>query len=116
MPRPSNNKLCEHEGCKDTSYCRDLCKKHYEHAKRDGLFSNQGICDLPTCSQAALAKGYCLKHYRRFVRHGDPETVLRPNGRRRGKRNVSDLLTQETPVLSLDDWDDLGLRQQDYED
>ena len=37
------------------------------------------ICSITGCNGPHYGRGWCAKHYRRWLRHGDPETVLRPS-------------------------------------
>lgn len=37
----------------------------------------EGTCALATCQQPIRSKGWCRTHYDRWLRHGDPEKLLR---------------------------------------
>lgn len=49
-----------------------------------------GQCSFDGCDRSATAKGFCQLHYVRWLRHGDPATVLRgPDVRVPGKRRCA---------------------------
>lgn len=37
------------------------------------------FCSTEACGRPVYSRDLCEKHYRRWLRHGDPETVLRPS-------------------------------------
>lgn len=46
------------------------------------------VCSLVGCDGQVYARGWCNRHYQRWLKHGDPETVMRPNLMQRFWRKV----------------------------
>src|SRR6202012_252825 len=42
----------------------------------------RGTCKIEGCGKVRAGLGWCQAHYTNFRRHGDPEPVPRPGGRR----------------------------------
>jgi hypothetical protein len=72
---------CNVKGCTTKAYCKGLCAKHYQRARRhDGDTSDRpriAICTIEGCGGKVDAKGLCRKHYQR-ARRPDRNTSGRP--------------------------------------
>jgi hypothetical protein len=70
--RMSKSGKCSVEGCTTKAYCKGLCFKHYQRARRhDGDTSDTPritICTMEGCGGKVSAKGLCRKHYQRARR------------------------------------------------
>jgi hypothetical protein len=71
--RMSKSAKCNVTGCSTKAYCKGLCAKHYQRARRyNGDTSDRAritICAIEGCGRKVEAKGLCDKHYRRARRH-----------------------------------------------
>lgn len=89
---------CRVEGCEKRILHIDLCSRHYYREKRglpmdvetlrirvnvDERFCSQDGCDRPI-----EAKRLCQMHYARFVKHADPDKVMK---KPRGKANLCEI-------------------------
>jgi hypothetical protein len=79
--RISKSGKCNVKGCTTKAYCKGLCFKHYQRARRhDGDTSDRPritICTIEGCGGKVCAKGLCCKHYER-ARRRDRNTSDRP--------------------------------------
>lgn len=68
--------LCSVEACERAAYCRGMCRRHYEKAKRAGQFEPRRYrtegCSVEGCEEPHEARGLCARHYERQRNHGDP--------------------------------------------
>lgn len=83
-------KACAIDGCsrKIRTKSAECCEMHYYRIRRQGkpgaaesmrMPRSDAPCDVDGCQGKVTSKGMCSKHYARWVRHGDPITVL-PRG------------------------------------
>jgi hypothetical protein len=79
--RISKSGKCNVKGCTTKAYCKGLCFKHYQRARRhDGDTSDRPRiieCTIEGCDGKVCAKVFCPKHYMRALRH-DRNTSDRP--------------------------------------
>ena len=74
-------KLCSVEGCKNSSYVRGWCSKHYARWSRHGDVQAttrqspgtwHGVeCGVAGCDGPVIARGWCQGHYARWRRTGE---------------------------------------------
>lgn len=73
--------MCLMPGCEKKVYCREMCRSHYEKAKRQGAFKLRQygvkVCSVKGCSATHEAHGYCQRHYDKWRLYGDPLAVTR---------------------------------------
>jgi len=64
--RMSRSGRCSVEGCTIKAYCKGLCAKHYQRARRhDGDTSDRPrmtICTIEGCGGKVYSKGFCRQH------------------------------------------------------
>lgn len=73
------NESCIEEYCSLKSYRTGRCNKHWniDRAIRTGIY-----CTIIGCDNPVRSKGWCDTHFQRYLRHGDPEILIRfPSGR-----------------------------------
>lgn len=72
---------CIVEGCRESSYSREMCRPHYN---RNRLYGDpnyvrpptlQVLCSVTSCDSPAVSRGLCEKHYRRWKRHRSVEEI-----------------------------------------
>lgn len=71
-PLPKERKICSVDGCTSPHLARGFCSRHYQQAKKSGIFSYRK-CSVKGCSRPILAKGYCTLHYGRMAVNGTLE-------------------------------------------
>jgi hypothetical protein len=89
--RMSKSGKCNVEGCTTKTYCKGLCAKHYQRARRhDGDTSDRAItiCTIEGCGRKVEAKGFCRKHYEQ-ARRRDRNTSDKPRDKPRIVRTCS---------------------------
>src|ERR1017187_818012 len=65
------NYTCKQEGCEVPGYARGFCQKHYDIARKEGLFGAVK-CRIVGCNNIAHSKGLCGMHHLRVVKNGTP--------------------------------------------
>jgi hypothetical protein len=79
--RTSRSGKCNVQGCTTKVFCKGLCVKHYQRARRYGGDTSDRpritICTIEGCGGKVEAKGLCRKHYLR-ARRPDRKTHDRP--------------------------------------
>jgi hypothetical protein len=64
---------CSVDGCTARASAQGLCRRHYERARRAGLFlAIRATCSVEDCGKIAVARGWCDRHYRLWKRNGMP--------------------------------------------
>lgn len=92
MSAPKADEACSIDGCEDPRYCKGFCIMHYQRARKGKDMLGPKVprgqgrrkyiagaeclvdgCTNPQSSQ----RGYCNMHYQRFMKHGDPNKVVK---------------------------------------
>lgn len=104
---------CIHDGCVESSFARDLCKRHYNQAHRRGEFTSDlrygrkqfATCFVDGCERDVRGgtKGLCSMHSQRLRKRGDigPAGTLR-SGRTHDKRGYVMVWMPDHPAAKAD--------------
>jgi hypothetical protein len=103
--RTSKGGKCDVQGCTTRAYCKGLCFRHYQRARRhDGDTSDRPritICTIEGCGGKVRTKGLCAEHYMRALHQGGG---LRGGSlKSRTPPNPGETLTWCFPVEPADD-------------
>lgn len=90
---------CSVDGCELARHAFTYCRMHYYRAKRGlpmdaemlriRVGADERFCSQDGCNRPIEAKRLCEMHYKRFVKHADPEKVLK---KPRGKDNLCEIV------------------------
>lgn len=80
MAKPRPNVPCSFTDCDRPSYCKTLCRRHYEQQNegkpltpiRPKLKRQPDVCAIAGCGRVPRVKGLCGMHKYRVETHGDP--------------------------------------------
>ena len=68
---PNKGYLCSAPDCTNPSYCRGICREHYNAGRL------RQLCSEPGCGKPMLARGLCQAHYCRWKNHGTTSLLQR---------------------------------------
>src|SRR5262245_16624913 len=76
---------CKEEDCTRETYCRGVCKKHYDKGRANGSLPRvyvTGIsgCLTEECGRPVVARGMCTTHYMRWRNSTPPEAMCSEQG------------------------------------
>ncbi len=100
---------CSVPGCDAPSYCKQLCKAHYNrnwrhgstdfiahkdrrYTRHENVIRLAEPCSVADCDAPAYCRGVCRRHYARLWRYGDPFTVIAPHERRSTRLSKSKVI------------------------